>query len=96
MNGTAIGFHVAGEAQDRADDFTVAPEREAVAVGVQQVGQRAEALPLRLVVPIAEPTRIGALAGRLNLDEADQCLAHLDGEVRSRLEVGRRKLRRPA
>jgi len=49
----------------------VAPEAESVAVGIDQVRQGPKLLPLLLIVPVLKASRIGTLAWRLDLDEAD-------------------------
>lgn len=72
----------------RALQFAVAPEREGVAVGVEQVGQRFQLGPLVLVVGIVKPARIGALARRLDLDEADERIRARHGIVRPRADIG--------
>ncbi|HEY4775010.1 MAG TPA: hypothetical protein VIH40_09335 [Xanthobacteraceae bacterium] len=40
---------------------------------------------------IVKMARIGALAGRLDLDEADESLADGDREIRTRFQVGERR-----
>ena len=62
-----------------------------VAVGVEQVRQRLQFLPLLLVVA-AELARIGALARGLDLDESDQGVAEGDRVIRAGLERGDRRL----
>ena len=69
------------ELQDFADTFAIAPQRDRVAVCIDQVGQRLQLAPLVLVVRVSKGLWIGALAGRLDLDEADQRLARRDREV---------------
>ena len=97
MSGSSVGgrcelrarrFDVAFEMDDRAFELAVAPQAERVAVGVDQVRQRLELVPLLLVVRIVELARIGALARRLDLDEADERLADGDRIIRARLQVG--------
>ncbi|WP_244499736.1 hypothetical protein [Tardiphaga robiniae] len=76
----------------RTFDLAVAPQAEGVAVGVEQIGQRLQLVPLLLVVRVGELARIGALAGRLDLDEADECIADRDRVVGPGLEMGQRRL----
>jgi hypothetical protein len=68
-------------------EVAILPEAEGVAVGVDQVRQQFEFLPLLLVVWVAEPARIGSLAWRLQLDEPDQQVLLGYGEVGPRLQV---------
>ena len=82
----AGAFDVSDEANKRAFNLPVAPEAEAVAVGVKQVGQRLQFLPLLLVVA-SEAARVCALARRFDFDEADERLANGDGVIRARLEL---------
>ena len=79
---------VAVEMNDRADELAVAPQAERIAVGVEQVGKRLQLVPLFLVVRVVELARVGALAGRLDLDEADKRLADGDCEVGAGLQIG--------
>ena len=66
---------------DRALQRVIAPQRETVAIGVEQIGQRLEFVPLFLVVPGLPPARIGPLARGLDLDEADQRFVNFHREV---------------
>jgi hypothetical protein len=48
-----------------------------------------ELVPLLLIVRVLEPARIGALARRLDLDEADQRLADSDGKIGPGFQIGK-------
>ena len=81
-------------------ELAVAPQAECIAVGVDQVRQRLELVPLLLVVRIAELARVGAFARRLDLDEANQGFADRDRDnpagssdrlASSRRQDGRRR-----
>ena len=87
---------IAIELDDVAFQRAVPPEAEGVAVGINQVRQGPELLLLLPIVPILETPRIGALAGRLDLDEAHQSVVEGYSVVGTRLEVGKRKFRPPA
>jgi hypothetical protein len=72
---------------DLSVQLTVMPEAESVAVGVDQVRERLQFCPLFGVVAfLFEFPRIGAFAGRLDLDEADQRVVDRDGEIGTALE----------
>ena len=60
----ARGFDVAFEMDHGALRLTVAPQAEAVPIGVEEVRQRLELAPLALVLLVGEPSRVGALSGR--------------------------------
>lgn len=83
-------FDIAVE-QDEFRQFAVAPQAEAGAVRVEQVGQGLELAPLLLVVPVRELARIAALARRLDLDEANQRIGDADRVVRARVELRQRR-----
>jgi hypothetical protein len=51
--------------------LAIPPQAEGVAIGIQEVRQALELRPLLLVVLVREAARIGTLAGRFDLDEAD-------------------------
>jgi hypothetical protein len=61
----ACGLDITVEVLHLADQVAVLPEREGVAVCVDQVRKRGELLPLRFVVRILEPARVGPLPGAL-------------------------------
>ena len=84
----AGGLDITVQGHDRHRKLAVPPQAEGVAVSVNQVGQRLELLPLRLVVFVLEPGRVGALARRFHFDEADQCGLAGDCEVRADHQVG--------
>ncbi|MCY4350480.1 MAG: hypothetical protein OXC25_11600 [Thiotrichales bacterium] len=88
----AGGLHVALQLDDFSHQFAVAPEAESVAVRVDEVRKGLELHPLLLVMPVVESTRVGALARRLDLDEADQDVSAGDGVIGPRLDVGKRDL----
>ena len=67
--------------------LTVSPETERVAIGVKQVGQRLQLLPLQPIVSITVTPRVRALPGRFHLDETYQRLADGYGVIASGLEV---------
>ncbi len=85
-------FDRAVQPDDLAMEVAILPEAEGIAVGVDQVRQQFEFLPLLLVVWVAEPARIGSLARRLQLDEPDQQVLIGYGEVGPRLQVLNRGL----
>lgn len=72
---------IAVQLDDRADQRAVTPQRERIAVGVEQIGQRLELVPLVLIVPGLPLARVRALAGGLDFDETDQRLLDVDGEI---------------
>ncbi len=74
-----------------AGEFAVAPKAEAVAVGIDEVGQGLELAPLRLVVRVGEFARVAALARRLDLDEADKRVVDADRVIRPRLQMRERR-----
>ena len=53
-------------------EFAVAPEAEAIAIGVDQVREGLKLRPLLFVVRVAEAAGISSLARRLYLDETNQ------------------------
>jgi hypothetical protein len=83
----ARGFDIAFEADDLPLQLAVLPEAERIAVGVEDVRQRLELAPLLPVVLVRKPARIGTLARRLDLDEADQGVVDADRVVGTRREV---------
>jgi hypothetical protein len=87
----ARGFDIAVEANDRRGEFAVLPQAEFVAVAVDQVGQRAQPRPLRLVVGIAESARVAALARRLQFDETSQGAVDRDRVIGPGLQIGERR-----
>ena len=92
MERVARCAHVARERDHLPPELTVAPQAERVAVGIDEVGERLELLPLRLVVPIREPPWIGAFPGSLDLDETDKCVLDGDSVIGPRFEIGQRRL----
>ena len=72
---------VALEPDDRSREISATPERELIAVGVEQVRNRLELRPLLFVMTITEAARIGSLPRRLHFDEADEGALHGDGIV---------------
>ncbi|WP_308240298.1 hypothetical protein [Mesorhizobium sp. J428] len=86
---------VAVEVDDLSRKFAVLPQAERSSVGVEQIRQRPEFLPLRFVMSIGEASRIGTFARCLHLDEADKRLGSpLDtaryGEIRAGSGAGER------
>jgi hypothetical protein len=77
---------------DGAFRLPVTPQAERIAIGVNQVRQRLEFVPLILVVLIFELAWIGALSRRLDLDETDQSFFDYDREVRPRFQLGECRL----
>ena len=63
---------IAMKPDDRAGVLTAPTEAELVAVGIEEVRQRLQLLPLRLVVRVTELPRIGPLARGLDLNEPDE------------------------
>jgi hypothetical protein len=59
-------FDIAVEQHGRASRLSVSPKTETRAVGVDEIGQRLEFGPLRLVMFVGEFARVAALAGRLD------------------------------
>jgi hypothetical protein len=76
---------------DLADQFAVAPQAEGIAIGIEQVGKRLQLIPLILVVRVREFPWIGALARRLDFNEADKGVADGDGIIRACLEMRKRR-----
>ena len=88
----ARGLHVAFEPDDLALEPAVAPQRERVSVGVDDVGQGLQLLPLPPVVLVPEPAGVGALARGLHLDVAGQGVPDLHGVIRPGPQRGQRRL----
>ena len=88
----AGGFDIAFEQDDFSSGFAVAPKAEPVAVGIDEIGQGLEFAPLRLVVGVGESAWVAALARRLDLDEADKCIADADRVIRPRQQMRERRL----
>jgi hypothetical protein len=57
------GLDVPLQVNDLAMELAVAPEREGVAVCVDEVGEGLQLTPLRPVVGVPESVRVGSLAG---------------------------------
>src|SRR6185312_4033975 len=76
------------EMDDFSVQLTVMPEAERIAVGIDQVRERLELVPLLGVVAfLFELPRVCAFARRLDLDEANEGLVHRDRVVRTALEL---------
>jgi hypothetical protein len=84
-------LHVALQVHD-LDLLSIPPQAEAVAVGVDEVGQRLELPPLASVVGVFEAARVGALARRLHLNESDERVVAGDGKVGPGSEISQRGL----
>ena len=67
----ALGSDVARETDDLADDFAAPRERPFVAVAIEEVRERLEALPL-FAVAAGEALRVRADAGSLEFDVAGE------------------------
>ena len=83
---------VARETDHGFDQLAILPKAEFVAIRVEQIRQRAEFFPLRLVVRILEFTRVRALSGSLEFDVAGERAMHRDRVVRPRLQLTDRGL----
>ncbi len=82
------GADVALEPDHVAQALALAVDRPLFAVGVEDVRQPAELLPLDPVVALCAPvSRVRPLAGGLHLDVADEGAVDLDGVVGTELEV---------
>ena len=81
-------LNIAVQLDDRADQRAVAPQREGIAIGVEQIGQRLQLVPLFLVVPGFPFARVSTLTRGLDLDEANQRLLDIDREIGPRAQFG--------
>lgn len=88
----AGGFDVAEECDDGIHEFAVLPKAEGIAVGVEEVRQGMELLPLRLVVRVFEFAGVRAFAGGLEFDEADKRSVNRNCVVGTGLQSGERRL----
>ena len=70
----------------------IAPEAEGIAVGVNQIREGLEHRPLLLVMRLVEAARISSLAGRFDLDEANEGVSAGHGVIRPCLEIRKRGL----
>ena len=83
----AGGLDVAVELDGRQRPLALAPQREGVAIGVDEVRDGLQLLPLILVVAL-EFGGVGALSRSLDLDEPDEGALAGDREVRSGHQIG--------
>lgn len=90
LDRAAVDFDVARQLDDLTDQLPVAPQRKPIAIAIDQVRQRLQPLPLRLVVLVLETARVGTLARRLDLDKAHQRIVHRDRIVGPGFQVGER------
>ena len=79
-------FDVAEERDDGIDQLAILPKAERVAVGVEDVRQRAQFFPLGLVVRIAELARVRAFARRFQFHKTDERVMNGDRVIRPRLQ----------
>src|SRR3972149_4102647 len=75
------GFDIADKGQNGSYDLAVTPEAERVPIGIDQVRQGTELLPLLFIVRLLEPPRVRALAGSFQLHDPCQCAMNADREI---------------
>lgn len=85
-------LNVPSKCKNIADELPFLPEAEGIAIGEENVRQRAQLLALLLIVGNGELTRIGALAGRLDFDKAGQSVIDSDCVIGAETKVAERRL----
>jgi hypothetical protein len=85
----ARSLDVAFKVDNRAGWLSITPQAECVAIRVNKIWKRLELVPLLLVMGVVELAWVGALARRLDFDEANKRIVHGSGEIRTRFQASK-------
>ncbi|WP_422292192.1 hypothetical protein, partial [Candidatus Binatus sp.] len=84
-------LNVSDQTYDRTNKLSVLPKTERVTVRIDDIGQRLKLFPLRLVVRVFEFSRVGALAGRFQLNKSNKRVVNSDRIVGTSLQIANRR-----
>ncbi len=86
------GLNVTVQMKHGANEFSILPETESIAVCIKEVGKRTQPFPLTFVVRVFELSGVTAFAGSLEFNETDESFLNRDSVIGAGFQVANRRL----